>query len=126
MLFSISLLALGTAVSVAAVPTETLQSCLLTAVGTNDTLVAFPDDAQYQENDVHPYNLDIPLVPAAVAYPQSVEMISDIVKCAAKHEHKVQARTGGYSFGNYCTAPTHTSLPENRSTDSTQVSAAAT
>lgn len=126
MLFSISLLALGTAVSAAAVPTETLQSCLLTAVGTNDTLVAFPDDAQYQENDVHPYNLDIPLVPAAVAYPQSVEMISDIVKCAAKHEHKVQTRTGGYSFGNYCTAPTHTSLPENRSTDSTQVSAAAT
>ncbi|KAK0650688.1 hypothetical protein DIS24_g6548 [Lasiodiplodia hormozganensis] len=102
MLFLTSFLALGTVVSAAAVPTESLQSCLLTAVGTNDTLVAFPDDAQYQGNDVHMYNLDVPIIPAAVTYPQSVEMISEIVKCAAKHEHKVQARTGGYSFGNYC------------------------
>ncbi|KAL1619719.1 hypothetical protein SLS56_009974 [Neofusicoccum ribis] len=98
----IVLVATAHVVSAAAVPSASLQSCLLTAVGTDETLVAIPDEALYQANDVHPYNLDIPVTPAAVAYPDSAQMIADIVGCAVQYGNKVQARTGGHGFGNYC------------------------
>ncbi|EOD48226.1 putative glucooligosaccharide protein [Neofusicoccum parvum UCRNP2] len=98
----VALVATANVVSAAAVPSASLQSCLLTAVGTDETLVAFPDETLYQANDVHPYNLDIPVTPAAVVYPDSAQMIADIVGCAVQYGNKVQARTGGHGFGNYC------------------------
>lgn len=93
---------MGNAASSAASSTPDLQSCLTTAVGSNDANVAFPSDLLYQITDVKPYNLDIPVTPAAITYPNSTEQVAGIVACAAQYDHKVQARSGGHSYGNYC------------------------
>lgn len=76
-------------------------TCLLNAVGGNNALLAFPNKLLYQLTDVKPYNLDIPVTPAAVTYPESADQVAAIIKCAAKSNLKVQARCGGHSYGNY-------------------------
>jgi FAD/FMN-containing dehydrogenase len=63
--------------------------------------VAFKGDLFYQFTAVKPYNLDIPITPAAVTFPKTKEQVSAIVKCAAAGGYKVQARSGGHSYGNY-------------------------
>lgn len=78
-----------------------ISQCLLAAVGGNSNLVAFPNDLLYEVNSVHRYNLDIPITPAAVTFPESVEQVAAIVKCAADANYKVQAKSGGHSYGNY-------------------------
>ncbi|KAF4551896.1 FAD-binding domain-containing protein 21 [Elsinoe fawcettii] len=78
-----------------------MRSCLLSAVG-GDANVAFPSDLLYQMQDVHRYNLDIPVTPAAVTYPSTAEQVSAVVVCATKYGAKVQARSGGHGYGNYC------------------------
>lgn len=77
------------------------QSCLLSAVSNDSSLVAFPSQSFYQISAVKPYNLNIPVVPVAVTFPKSSEQIADIVKCAVDYGYKVQARSGGHSYGNY-------------------------
>ena len=62
----------------------------------------FPGKWFYELEYVKPYNLNIPVEPAAVTYPRTVEQVSAIVKFAATHKLKVQARSGGHSYGNYC------------------------
>ncbi|KAL1618757.1 hypothetical protein SLS56_010448 [Neofusicoccum ribis] len=93
---------MGNAASSAAASTPDLQSCLTTAVGGNDANVALPSDLLYQITDVKPYNLDIHVTPAAITYPNSTDQVAGIVACAAQYDHKVQARSGGHSYGNYC------------------------
>jgi hypothetical protein len=78
-----------------------LGQCLTSAVGGNSALVALPSKLLYQITDVKAYNLDIPITPAAVTYPQTNNHISAILKCAAEANLKVQARSGGHSYGNY-------------------------
>jgi FAD/FMN-containing dehydrogenase len=75
------------------------RDCLISAVGPAN--VAFQDQLLYQTTAVQPYNLNIPVTPAAVTYPQSAEEIAAVVKCASEYGYKVQARSGGHSFGNY-------------------------
>jgi hypothetical protein len=77
------------------------RDCLLSAVGGNHAHVAFQDQLLYQVTAVEPYNLNIPVTPAAVTYPQSTDEIAAVVKCASEYGYKVQARSGGHSFGNY-------------------------
>lgn len=79
-----------------------VHDCLVDAVGGSDELLGFSTDPLYQISDVHPYNLDIPITPAAVTYPETAEHVAAIVKCAADAELKVQARSGGHSYANYC------------------------
>ncbi|KAK2767565.1 hypothetical protein FQN54_003723 [Arachnomyces sp. PD_36] len=79
-----------------------VHDCLVNAVGGNEDLLAFSNNPLYQISDVHPYNLDIPLTPAAVTYPETAEHVAGIVKCAAEADLKVQARSGGHSYANYC------------------------
>lgn len=77
------------------------RNCLLNAVGGNQALVAFQDQLLYQTTAVEAYNLNIPVTPAAVTFPESSEQIAAVVKCASEYDYKVQARSGGHSFGNY-------------------------
>lgn len=80
-----------------------LQKCLNTVFEGNSGSVAFPNNPLYQILDVKPYNLDIIITPAAVTHPKSAEQIAEIVKCAVDSHAKVQARSGGHSYGNYGT-----------------------
>ena len=64
-------------------------------------MLAFQNKPLFQLEDVKPYNLDIPVNPTAVTYPHSVDQVSSIVKCAAASQLKVQAKSGGHSYGNY-------------------------
>ena len=74
-----------------------LRSCLTSAV----PHVAFPEEPLYQLRDVQIWNLNIPVIPAAVTYPETSEQIAAIVKCAVECGVKVQAKSGGHSYGNY-------------------------
>ena len=80
-----------------------LRICLLAAVAGDTTRVAFPSDLLFQLNAVRPYNLNIPVKPAAVVFPESSREIENIVRCAAQGGYKVQPRGGGHSYGNYGT-----------------------
>ncbi|RMJ27560.1 glucooligosaccharide oxidase [Aspergillus sp. HF37] len=77
------------------------QTCLLSAMGNDPSLVAFAGQPFYQAVAVQPYNLNIPVSPMAVTFPETSQQIADIVKCAADYGYKVQARSGGHSYGNY-------------------------
>lgn len=80
---------------------STVQTCLENALGGQKDLVAFKGSPLYQAKHVKPYNLGIPITPAAVTYPQTSEQIAAIVKCAVDSSLKVQPRSGGHSFANY-------------------------
>lgn len=82
-------------------PSTAISKCLTTAVGGDGSLVTHKDTPLYQLTHVKPYNLDIPITPAAVTYPKSAEHIAAIVKCASEHNFKVQPRGGGHSYANY-------------------------
>jgi len=64
-------------------------------------LVAFPDKHRYQKKDVRRYNLAINVTPTAVTYPKTAIQVAAIIKCASDFRLKVQARSGGHSYGNY-------------------------
>jgi FAD/FMN-containing dehydrogenase len=80
-------------------PTAALQDCLRTAVGGGGN-VAFSGPL-YQLTDVKRYNLDINSNPAAIAYPSTNAQVASIVTCARNNKAKVQARSGGHSYGNF-------------------------
>jgi FAD/FMN-containing dehydrogenase len=78
-----------------------VQKCLESAVGGNKDLVAFKGTPFFQIVHVKPYNLGVPVTPAAVTYPETTEHISAIIKCAVDNSLKVQPRSGGHSYANY-------------------------
>lgn len=77
------------------------RECLLSAVGGDAALVSFQNKLLYEVTAVHEYNLNFPVTPAAITFPETGEQVAAIVKCAAEYDYKVQARSGGHSFGNY-------------------------
>ncbi|KAK7524229.1 hypothetical protein IWZ03DRAFT_322269 [Phyllosticta citriasiana] len=81
---------------------QDLEECLNEAVGGDKDRAHFPDEILYQLRDVKPLNLDIPVTPAAVTYPKATEEVAEVVRCAVRYKRKVQARSGGHSYGNYC------------------------
>ena len=80
---------------------DDIRQGLLAALGHDERLIAFPNKLLYQFEDAKPYNLDIPIVPAAVAYPTTPEQIAGIIKYASSANLKIQTRSGGHSYGNY-------------------------
>ncbi|KAJ9148277.1 hypothetical protein NKR23_g5220 [Pleurostoma richardsiae] len=78
----------------------TFSQCLLAAMQGNSTLVAFPSQQNYTDA-VEPYNLDIPVVPAAVVLPTTAAQVAAAVSCAVRAGVKVQPRSGGHNYGNY-------------------------
>ncbi|KAG8810357.1 hypothetical protein FRC18_004098 [Serendipita sp. 400] len=79
-----------------------LQTCLNGVFANNRGAVSYPSDPFYQLNAVKPYNLDIPVTPAAVVRPTTTEDVSKVVQCAVASGLKVQPRSGGHSYANYC------------------------
>ncbi|KAJ5673996.1 FAD linked oxidase N-terminal [Penicillium macrosclerotiorum] len=96
----INLLLAAGAAFVAASDADNLKSCLQYAL-TDSGSVAFAGDPFYQVANVNRYNLNIPVVPAAVTFPTSSQQVAAIVKCAADNGYHVQAKSGGHSYGNY-------------------------
>ena len=82
---------------------DQLPRCLTLAVSGNHDLVAFPRDPFYQLADVQRWNLAIDVVPAAVTFPETASQVAAIIECASTYHHKVQAKSGGHSYGNYGT-----------------------
>lgn len=78
-----------------------LQQCLSSVFSSNSSGLAFPSNPLYQLQYVLPYNLDIPVTPAAVTRPTDPAQIADILQCATESGVKVQPRSGGHSYGNY-------------------------
>lgn len=76
-----------------------VQKCLESAVGAKN--FASASTVAYQLAHVKPYNLDIPVNPAAVTYPSTSEQVAAVVKCAVDNKLKVQPRSGGHSYANY-------------------------
>jgi len=52
---------------------------------------------------VTPYNTRLPYTPAVIVVPRTEQQISDAVLCAARSGVKVQARSGGHSYGSFST-----------------------
>ncbi|OKL55539.1 hypothetical protein UA08_09237 [Talaromyces atroroseus] len=77
-----------------------LSICLLAALSANHSALVTPSSSDYNSS-LAIYNLNLPIYPAAVTYPSSTEEVAAIVKCAAEGNYKVQAKSGGHSYGNY-------------------------
>jgi FAD binding domain len=86
-----------------------IQSVITTTTGVGaclqasipSSLVALPTKWDYYLVDVTPYNLNIPVNPSAVTYPETTAHVQAIVKCAAQYKYQVQAKSGGHSYGNF-------------------------
>ncbi|EED15794.1 hypothetical protein TSTA_009190 [Talaromyces stipitatus ATCC 10500] len=77
-----------------------LSTCLLAALASNHSVVVTPSSPNYNSS-LTIYNLNIPILLAAVTYPSTTEEVAGVVKCAAEGNYKVQAKGGGHSYGNY-------------------------
>jgi FAD binding domain len=77
-----------------------LSICLLAALSANQSALVTPGSSDYNSS-LTIYNLNLPIYPAAVTYPSSTEEVAAIVKCASEGNYKVQAKSGGHSYGNY-------------------------
>lgn len=78
-----------------------LRWCLEAACAGQGECAAFPGDVLYQALWVKPYNLEAPVMSAAVVRPGTAAMVAEAVKCAVEHGRAVQARSGGDSYGNF-------------------------
>jgi hypothetical protein len=78
---------------------NSLVGCLQSTIPSS--LVSSPSDLLYYIKDVTPYNTNIKVSPVAVVVPQTVVHVQSAVKCAGKYGAKVQAKSGGHSYGNY-------------------------
>ena len=94
------LLATSVASRAIASAADSLKPCLQYAL-TDSGSVAFPGDLFYQLVDVKRHNLNIPVTPAAVTFPTSLQQVAAVVKCAADNGYPVQAKSGPHSYGNY-------------------------
>lgn len=77
------------------------HGCLLSAVGNDSSLLAFPSQPLYESTAANPYNLNLPVYPAVVASPETSDQVAGIVQCAVEYDHKVQAKSGGRSYANF-------------------------
>ena len=75
-----------------------LADCLDAVCGSRSDCVNYAGAPFYQISWVKPYNLDIPVTPAAVIRPDDADDVAGAVKCAAEHGFKVQAKSGGHSY----------------------------
>lgn len=82
-------------------PSSPLESCLANAL-TSRADFSLPKDPFYQLSAVKPYNTAFSITPAAVTRPRSSDEVAAVVKCAADQGLKVQPRSGGHNYANFC------------------------
>lgn len=75
-----------------------LETCLEDLCGGRVGCAAGPGAPLYQAAWVKPFNLDVPVVPAAVVRPEDSEEVAAAVRCAVEAGVKVQAKSGGHSY----------------------------
>lgn len=78
-----------------------LQTCINGIANGRSGFAAYPSQPLYQLAWVKPYNLDIKVHPEAVVRPKDSNDVAEVIKCATQNGYKVQAKSGGHSFGNY-------------------------
>ncbi len=79
-------------------PSTPLEHCLSAVCAGRAGCVAFPSETLYQASWVKPYNLDVPVNPAAVFRPNNASDVAAAVVCASTHKVHVQAKSGGHSY----------------------------
>ncbi|KPM43711.1 hypothetical protein AK830_g2891 [Neonectria ditissima] len=77
------------------------ENCLNAICGNRTDCVSYPLDPLFHIAWARPYNLQVPVTPAAVLRPDNAQDVADAVKCANENGIKVQARSGGHSYGNF-------------------------
>ena len=90
-----------TAATAATAQNAPFVQCLQTALSNDTSTWMLPNDPMFLQGDVHPYNLNYNIVPAAISFPKTQEQVSEVVKCANAAGVAVQARSGGHSYANY-------------------------
>lgn len=76
------------------------QQCIAQALSGDSSRFAFPQDLLFDLTDLEIYNLDRPVTPAAIVYPNHVQEVSAVVVCATQYGVAVQGRSGGHSYDN--------------------------
>ncbi|KAM0498525.1 hypothetical protein ACHAP8_006147 [Fusarium lateritium] len=76
------------------------QDCLNSICTNGSACVRYPSDPRFIWWS-KPFNVEFPVVPAAIIQPDTVIQVAETVKCANKYGYKVQAKSGGHSYGNY-------------------------
>lgn len=76
------------------------QQCIANALSGDSGRFAFPQDLLFDITDLELYNLDRPVTPSAIVYPNNVQEVSAIVVCASEYGVAVQGRSGGHSYDN--------------------------
>lgn len=65
--------------------------------------VALPDHSHYSEwSESYNTNKSVVARPAAVVRPKTAQQVAAVVKFAAQNGYKVQAKSGGHSYANFC------------------------
>ncbi|KAJ5142848.1 uncharacterized protein N7515_001635 [Penicillium bovifimosum] len=77
------------------------RECFMAAVGNDPNLATFQGDLFYEFRASPSYNLAIPVSPKVITFPKTTDQVAEIVRCAVKNEYRVQAYSGGHSYGNY-------------------------
>ncbi|KAJ9489608.1 hypothetical protein VN97_g3665 [Penicillium thymicola] len=77
------------------------RECFMAAVGGNPAMATFRGDPLYEFRALPSYNLAMPVHPAVITYPNTTSQIAEIVRCAVERNYRVQAYSGGHSYGNY-------------------------
>lgn len=81
-------------------PSTPFETCLGAALPKG--AISLPSDPFYDLNAVKRFNTAIESTPVAVVRPSTAQEVSKSVLCAVEHGIKVQARSGGHSYANYC------------------------
>ena len=75
-----------------------IQNCLNAICADRTACVTYPGDPLFAWWS-KPFNLEFPVVPIAIIRPQTANEVAEAVKCATKNGLKVQAKSGGHSYG---------------------------
>ncbi|KAF4991022.1 hypothetical protein FGRMN_8101 [Fusarium graminum] len=77
-----------------------IRDCLDAICTNRSACVTYPDQPLFAWW-AKPFNIEFPVIPAAIIRPENTIEVSETVKCAKQHGYRVQAKSGGHSYGNY-------------------------